>query len=311
MRRALPWLLLSVFGGLLVCGVVWVGEATRPPVVVGTLERPCLRLGAGCTQPVVELLVRAGQRVESDQPLVRLDDALLRARLGGAEAELATRCALLAQLLRGAPAAALAEARAGVADAEVECLRASLDLHEAEQAVSDGDSGRLLLPQALSDAAEARRQARQARLRQLEQAPRAEAVAEAWLGLARAEAEVRALRLRLERLVVRAPCPGSVLRVCLRPGERASALAPLVLLEVEPPVVRARLPAALQGRVCPGAAAVVDVVGREEALAGWVRAVDQDRVEVELIEDRARQLPGGTSARIRFLPPAEHDPRSS
>src|SRR3990170_4772598 len=58
------------------------------PRAVGTLERDRVELVAEAQEPIVEIPVREGQRVQAGGLVVRLEDARLAARLAGARAAL-------------------------------------------------------------------------------------------------------------------------------------------------------------------------------------------------------------------------------
>lgn len=290
----------------------------------GTIERERVQLLADASEPIVELLVREGEPVFAGQMLMRLEDELLRTSLAGAEALLAERCARLAELLREPRGDALAEAKALLAAAEADSTSARRELERMEQLVADAREAPEALdaPRALAEAADARRMARTMGLMELERGPRPEVLAQALASMACAEAEVRRLQVRLERLVLRAPCRGRVESLPFQLGERPPQLAPVAVLEVEgPPHVRAWIPAALRARVGPGTAALVQVEGCDEPWAGWVRSVSGDplfapegdrqrrlgyALVVDLPEEAASSLPTGLPATVRFppLPPA-------
>jgi HlyD family secretion protein len=86
---------------------------------------------------VAEVLADEGDLVEEGAPLIRLDDALLQAQMGQAEAALEAARAALAQVEAGAPEADIEQAEALLRQAEVARHGASQALNDAKTARAD------------------------------------------------------------------------------------------------------------------------------------------------------------------------------
>jgi HlyD family secretion protein len=178
---------------------------------------------------VARVFVTAGQNVEIGQPLFELDLRQLRADLGVRQ-----------------QAANVARARAQVAEARIADLRRQLEFAEQvkdKRAISAEELTR-------------RRSAVETATAELEQA-RAEILA--------AESQVQAVKVDLDRSVIRAPLAAEVLQVKVRVGEFAPAAAtpaPLILLGRSKPLhVRVDVDEHEAWRVREGAAAVGHVRG--------------------------------------------------
>jgi RND family efflux transporter MFP subunit len=224
---------------------------------VGVVEPSSETIAVASELPGVvrSVAVRAGDRVEAGAPLFALDARALGAQLEAAKAAVAQA------------EAALAQARVGLED-----QRARLALYDAvedQRAVSTDEAARQRF------AAERA----QTQVQQAEAALRA------------ARAQVRVVATDLERLTVRAPIAGRILRVNVRPGEFAPAgpgARPLLSMGADGPLhVRVEIDEADITRVRAEAAA-------EGALRG---AADKPialrfvRFEPEAVEKRA--LAGG------------------
>ena len=206
-------------------------EFSHTVAAVGLIESSSenIRIGSHLSGTVDEVLVRAGDQVESGAPLFRLETRHLRAALGDSEAALD-----------------VARSGVGVAEATLADLRTQLALVLAvrdKRAVSEDD-------------VQQRRHAvetAEAKLLQAQAAVKA------------AEAARQRVHVEIERSVVRAPITGTVLKVNVRPGEYAAAGAlaePLIILgNVKPLFVRVDVDEHEAARVHPGAPAVAALRG--------------------------------------------------
>jgi multidrug efflux pump subunit AcrA (membrane-fusion protein) len=186
---------------------------------------------------VVEVLAEVGERVKAGDVLLRLDDREPRAKLVRAEAGTGVKRAQLDRW-KSLPRAedlppleaAVRAAEASVAAAAAEVANRRDDVTRLTDAVRSGARGerdaaaaRFLLEQSLALEASA-----QGRLEQAK-ADLAKARAGGWAPdrdilsaeLAQQEAEITAIRIELDRLVVRAPRDATVLRRDVEPGEYA------------------------------------------------------------------------------------------
>lgn len=318
--------LLLAWGGWLVGGSLTLYESASAARVSAD---GVARLLAPVSAVVAEVPGALGAPVEAGALIVQLDDRALRLELAAAQAQVEGLSAQLSAV--GAALDAESAGRAageGAERAGLEAARASLEearvrTAEALQAV---DRLTALRGQSAASAAEldeavAELQARQARERvlagQLEQASRllqqralegvaserraAEARVELERQLRAAQAEV----LRLEQLIaeraLRTPVAGTLGELApLAPGQRVEAGALLaVVVPPTAPVIEARfLPERAVGRVQPGQAARVRIVGAAGGSLG-ARLARVEQVGSEPGPD------GLVPVRLRFDTPGE------
>ena len=301
---------------LLVTAVVLAGcQPGDEAVMLGTLERDRLELVAEAHEPIVELLVREGDRVEAGALLLRLDPAVMDARLSQARAELARARAVLAEAVSGPRREQILAARAALAGEQARLEAASREFDRVEALVRKD-----LLPQAeldrqraARDGALAGRDAAREQLRELEQGTRSEVLDQAQAALQAAEAQVAGLDLSRARLDLRAPRDGLVEALPYELGERPPAGAPvLVMLADGPPYARVFVPEPLRASVAPGTPMTVRLDGSGRAWQARVRYVSADAAftpyyalnerdrsrlsylaEADLVEADAASLPTG------------------
>ena len=237
-------------------------EFSHSVAAVGLIESSSenIRIGSHLSGVVDQVLVRAGDDVEADAPLFRLDVRQLRAAMADANA-------------------ALDVARSGVAVAEATLadVRQQLDLVLAVQdkrAVSEDDVQRRRHAVATADA----------RLTQARAAVKA------------AEAERDRVQVEIDRSTVRSPIAATVLKVNVRAGEFATAGAlaePLIILgNVKPLYVRVDVDEHEAARVNPQAPAVAALRG-DASIRSPLRFV---RIEPLVVPKRA--LTGDSSERV-------------
>lgn len=201
-----------------------------------------VEIGTSLSGLVEAVLVEPGQRVTKGQPLFRVDGRATRARIAETQAAI------------GRARAAIAEANAAEATANQQlALYKSID---DPLAVSRSEVIRV---EGQATSARARRQLAQAEL----------AAAQAQLGSARTE---------LDRLTVRAPIAGEILRIDVRPGELVNAGpgggGPYIRMgETNPLYVRIDIDENEAGRVKVGAEAIISPRGDADTRvkAGFVR----------------------------------------
>jgi multidrug efflux pump subunit AcrA (membrane-fusion protein) len=237
-------------------------EFSHTVAAVGLIESSSenIRIGSHLSGTVDEVLVRAGDQVESGAPLFRLETRHLRAALGDSEAALD-----------------VARSGVGVAEATLADLRTQLALVLAvrdKRAVSEDD-------------VQQRRHAvetSEAKLLQAQAAVKA------------AEAARQRVQLEIDRSVVRAPITGTVLKVNVRPGEYAAAGAlaePLIIFgNVKPLFVRVDVDEHEAARVRPEASAVAALRG-DASVRSTLRFV---RFEPLVVPKRA--LTGDSAERV-------------
>jgi HlyD family secretion protein len=194
-----------------------------------------IAVGTPLSAIVAKVLVKVGNRVKAGDPLFVLDDRKQRADLGVREAglqEARTRLARLKELprLEELPPA---HARVKEAEATLEDLKLQYEIVEKvkdKRAISIEDLNKRRFA---VHVAEARLAQARADLRLLEAGTWKPDLEVAQAAVFRAESEVQAAKVEIERLTVAAPVDGEVLQVNIRPGEFAQSgtlAQPLILL---------------------------------------------------------------------------------
>ena len=227
---------------------------------------------------VSKVLVRTGEKVLADEPLIRLDDEEARARIATSQAQVEMR--QRARNDQGASKAAdRRRAEDAVADAETSLVQAQESFDTAVEAKHSGNSPDADIAAARSawSVVQDRLAQRRTQLRELEDNPKTPlpTANEGQLNIARGE--LRAAYAGLEQLTIRAPIASTVLQVNTKPGEVASPSAPqaLVLLgDLSGLCVRAEVDERDVSKVKVGGAVVVrSEAFRERDFAGKVMAI--------------------------------------
>jgi HlyD family secretion protein len=181
-----------------------------------------------------EVLVKPNDKVFAGEPLIRLHDAEIQARLAATEAQIAVRKRARNDQNPSSRASDRRKAEDAVADAEKAVIdtRAALDRVASERREGRGSDAELERSRAIFSRAQDRLKQQKAELRRVEadtSTPLPTQV-EGQLNIARAELLVA--EAALEKMTIRAPIAGLVLQVNAKPGELAapSAPQPLVLL---------------------------------------------------------------------------------
>jgi len=211
------------------------GEKTV--AAVGLVEPASENIAISCAVPglVTRVYVGAGDRVRVGQPLFSLDDRDLRAELDVKRAEVESARAKLNKLVAQPrpeevpPAAArVSEARAGLADAEVQVRL--IESVSDRRAVREEDVERR---RTARDAARARLAEAESQLALLKAGAWEPDVAAARSEVGRATAAVKLVETAIERLTMRAPIDGIIIQKRIRPGQYAQAgplAEPLIVL---------------------------------------------------------------------------------
>ncbi|MBI3818536.1 MAG: efflux RND transporter periplasmic adaptor subunit [Planctomycetes bacterium] len=176
---------------------------------------------------VTNIFVKVGAAIEPGTPLFQIDNRSLLAQENVRRAAVESAKQKLDRLLKMPRAEDVAPARARVAAADSTLADAEYQLNSA-QAVNTK------LPGAMSaeewtrrkhvvDTARARSEEAKAELLRIEAGAWAPDVEVARAEVASAEAELQAVRIELERLSVKSPIAGEVLKINIRKGEFASA----------------------------------------------------------------------------------------
>jgi HlyD family secretion protein len=191
----------------------------------GIVEASTRNISIGSHVPgiVVNVFVTVGQRVKSGDALFALDDRKQQADLAVKEAVLQEAKARLAKLRQSPRAEELPPALARVREAEaiLEDMRQQLQVAakiKDPRAISIEDLNKRRFA---VDAAEARLIQARADLSLLQAGSWKPDIDVAVANVASVEAEVKAARVEIDRLTVRAPVEGEILQVNIRPGEYA------------------------------------------------------------------------------------------
>ncbi len=203
----------------------------------GIVEASTRNISIGSHVPgiVANVFVKVGQRVKSGDPLFSLDDRKHKADLAVKEATFQEARSRLSKLRQAPRAEELPPALARVKEAEaiLEDMRQQLQVATKVKdpraiSVEDLNKRRFAV-----EAAEARLIQARADLSLLQAGAWKPDIDVAVANVASAESEVKAARVEIDRLTVRAPVDGEILQVNIRPGEFAPSgvtLEPMILL---------------------------------------------------------------------------------
>ncbi len=253
----------------------WRRQSTDPPANPAAVSFPNTVAAVGLVEPrseniavstpvpglVVAVHVTAGQRVKKGDPLFSLDDRDLRAEIALRKSNLEVARSRLAKLEQSPrpeeipPAEArVREAEAALADAQVQ--QRLIESVTDKRAIREED---LLRRREATKMAAARLAEAGAALSLLKAGTWSADLQVARAEVANAEAQVRRVEADLDRLTMRAPISGEILRLSVRAGEYAQAgqlATPLLVMgEVDRLHVRADIDENDAWRVRPGSEA--------------------------------------------------------
>lgn len=179
---------------------------------------------------VQEVPVDVGDRVEIGDVLLRLDTAELSAQVRQAEAGLAQATAHLERLLSGATADELTQARAAVAQAEVQVDNARTEFERTERLFRSGSVSRQAFDAAESHLklAQSQLDSAKARLAQVQRGAVPEEIAAAEAQVKQAQATLELMQVQLDRATLRSPVRGVISRRSIEAGEMAAPGVPLL-----------------------------------------------------------------------------------
>ncbi len=312
------WLLVS----LVLVGLAGCDQQDSPLPLVGTLERDRLELVAEAQERIVEVMVTEGERVQKDQPLVRLEASVYEAQLEEARAARQRAEQRHAELVRGPRRERIQEARARL-DGAADKLETERREYERIQKLVDDE---VLTASDLDRAFAARQVAlathdrAAAYLAELLDGTTPEELGQSQAALAETEAAVRRLELIADRLLIQAPRDGIIDALPYKLGERPPAGASVVVMLADTaPYVRLYVPEPLRARVSAGLEAQVTIDGVDRIYPGTVRYVaseasftpyysltqrDRSRfsyvAEITLTAEEARDLPTGLAVEVDF-----------
>jgi HlyD family secretion protein len=226
-----------------------------------------IKIAAPIAGVVGEVLVKVNDKVQAGEPLIRLRDNEVLARLGGAEMQVAAR----KRARNDTSVSGKAHDRRKAEDAVAEAERAIVETRAAHDKVvlalragngsqEDVDAARTALQQAQEKLAQ-----QKAALRKVEADAPLPAAVDGQLNVARSE--LLAAEAAAEKLIIRAPIAGSVLQLNIKRGELAmpSVTQPLVLIG---DVSALRVRAELDERDFGGVKVGQEVVVRSTAFQG-------------------------------------------
>jgi len=251
----------------------------RTVEIVGTTEaRRRAVIGAETAGRVQALAVDAGDAVEADGVLCRMRTTPVRLQLEQAKARLASARADLEKMETGYRKEDIAQAEARLAAAKAEFARWKQEHTRTKTLLADGAS-----TQAEMDATEAayrtakeKRAEAEAGLALLEAGFRTEDVAKARADAAAQEAAVAELADRLEKMTVRMPFAGFVVRKMtevgewLTPGSPVAEVVDLEVVRVRVDVPEKHLPALARGAEAP---VTFQALGPDREFAGRISQV--------------------------------------
>jgi HlyD family secretion protein len=248
-------------------------------VLPGTVERDRIELVAEADEFIASMPLAEGAAVKAGDVVVVQDDALAKADLDAARAQLAEAEARLEELVNGPRNTTI---RAAVARRDT--ARALRD-----QAVRERDRLLELVQRSLVSKSEADRQVStaaaaeselreaEADLRELQEGTRSEQVKQARQAADSARAHLASLQTTSARLEVRAPVDAVVDALPYRVGEKpAKGATVAVLLANSAPYARIHVPEPIRARVRIGTPATIRVDGIEREYRGQVRFVSSE-----------------------------------
>lgn len=251
-------------------------EAVAPGVVEPSSGE--IKVAAPVVGRVSEVMVKTNDRVSIDEPLFRLDDEDAQARVASAQAQVAMREKARNEKSAG-KAASRRDAEDAVAEAEATLVDARNTFDKAVRArrTGGGSDATVAAARTAWTRAQDNLERERAQLRKLEaqSATPLPTQLEGQLNVARTE--LRVAVAELEKLTIRAPIAGTILKTDVRPGEVAapSLPQPLVLLgDLSRLRVRAELDEHNIGKIKLGDATTVRAEAfRDQTFTGKVAAI--------------------------------------
>jgi HlyD family secretion protein len=191
------------------------GEIKITPVVIALVD---------------EVLVKTNDRVFAGEPLIRLKDDELRARLAAAEAQVDLRQRARDEQRGSAKTADRRKTADALSEAETEVFdaRAKVDAAAIAWRRRGGSDAELRAARAALSRAQENFRTRAATLRDVEAEGTLPTQLEAQLNAARAERSVA--RAAVDKMMIRAPIAGTVLQVNVKAGETAAPSSPQPLI---------------------------------------------------------------------------------
>jgi HlyD family secretion protein len=238
-----------------------------------------IRIAAPMVGRVGEVLVKVNDKVFAGEPLIRLVDDEIQARLPAAEAQIALRKRARNDQSVSGKAANRRDAEDAAADAEraIVDARSALDRAAAVRRAGTGTEADIEAARTALRRAQDRLRLRKEDLRKIDAESGTPLPSQPDGQLNVARAELLGVDAAIEKLTVRAPIAAAVLQINVKSGELAapSAEQPLVVLgDISALRVRAELDERDFGEIKVGQAAVVRAAAfRDREFAGKVASI--------------------------------------
>ncbi|MDX1704999.1 HlyD family secretion protein [Pseudidiomarina sp.] len=311
MRHSMPGRLLLVvvtLTGLYAC------TPADEDYLVGTLERDRIELIAERSEPVIKLLARKGDRVESGSLLLQLDASRATEQLSELKALRNQRQRRLDELIRGPRQEVIEQTQAQRVVAAAELENATEELNRLKPLVGSNlvSEAEYERAEAAYQAASGRYEATAAELEAVLDGTTIEVLDQARAQLDAAEAAVARQQVMLERLSIEAPRAARVEALPWKHGSQPPAGAVVAVLVAEDlPYARVYIPAEKLSAYSHGQKVTVQISGfgdyqgqvrwiaSEAAFTPYFALTEHDRdrlsyaAEIELRDDRATELPTG------------------
>ena len=274
-KRADFKITISIASLALLCGCG--GKSDAP--LLGTLEWDRASVAAEVSEPIISIAVAEGDTVAQGAALLELDPRSTDADLARATALAQQSQAQLTELRHGARAETVDAARADLARSAAEADNAQRELERNRKLLAMGaisDSVFRRVETEARSAGDAQRSA-DAKLRELLHGTRPEQIDQAEAALAAAQAEAQLLKLRRERLSVRAPRAGRIDALPFKLGDQPPAGATVAsVLAGDAPYARVYVPASRRAQLAVGAHCEVTVQGVDQQFAATLRSLRSD-----------------------------------
>jgi HlyD family secretion protein len=251
--------------------------ASSEIVLYGNVDLREVDLAFNDSERIASVLVQEGDYVHQGQVLARLDTSRLEPQLAQAEAQAAAQRAVVERMHHGSRPQEIAQARANLTLAEAE-ERQAQDNYRRIEALFHSSSGRAVSEQdvvnarAQADVAAARVVVNRKALQLSLLGPRREDVAQAQAALEAEQAQVALLKQELADAQLRAPLDAVVRSRIAEPGDMASPQKTAFTLAImNPKWVRAYVSESDLGRVRAGMKATIEVDSFPgRRFEGWV-----------------------------------------
>lgn len=295
---------------------------SRKDVALGTLERERIELVSNNAERIVQVFVRAGDRVTDGQPVMHLDSKTGEIQLAALLALREQAAAHVAELVRGPRKELIAEAQAIVFRSKSLLLETELNHSRIEVLVSQNLASESALDQSLAKhaAAKATLEANQARLDALENGTTPEKLSQARQAMRQVQADVDLQRLIIDKHTITASRDGVIDDLLFKEGEQPQIGAVVaVLLASNTAYARVYIPQLFRTRIQIGTKMQVYLDGVAAPLQGVVQMISSDPVftpyfalterdrsrlcyltEIAITEESANQWPTGIPVQVEL-----------